>query len=168
MEVSHTCKGYTAVGKWSSTWPCTSVLHAKPLDMKNKKKAKLCKLGTYCIVRACKPWTDPVSVPTVPQIYSSLELSSSLHTCQGLEAMKIEIMGLQEVNAITARGRGELLGDSMHWMPETCQSETVIGVHPPCWTIVLERLQVLQAKALGLQELKKEEKGEPKNIPCSI
>jgi hypothetical protein len=36
--------------------------------------------------------------------------------------MEVEVVGLKEVNASTAGGRGQLLGDSMHWVPETCQA----------------------------------------------
>jgi hypothetical protein len=35
-------------------------------------------------------------------------------TCEGLKAMEVEVVGLKEVNASTAGGRGQLLGDSMH------------------------------------------------------
>jgi hypothetical protein len=37
-----------------------------------------------------------------------------MRTCERLEAMKVEVVGLQEIDASTTRGRGQLLGDSMH------------------------------------------------------
>jgi hypothetical protein len=39
---------------------------------------------------------------------------AKMRTCERLEAMEVKVVGLQEIDASTTRGRRQLLGDSVH------------------------------------------------------
>lgn len=52
-------------------------------------------------------------------------------TSKGLEAVEIEGVGLEELDPGASDGRGELLGDGVHRVPQARHPQAVVRVHPP-------------------------------------
>lgn len=58
-------------------------------------------------------------------------------TCERLKAVEIEGICLEELDAGATDGRGELLGDGVHGVPEACHPQAVVRVHPSGRPVVL-------------------------------
>lgn len=58
-------------------------------------------------------------------------------TGEGLEAVEIESVRLEELDARAAYCRRELLGDGVHRVPQARQTQAVVRVHPARRSIVL-------------------------------
>lgn len=56
---------------------------------------------------------------------------------KGLEAVQIERVGLEELDPGASDGRGQLLRDGVHGVPQARHSQAVVRVHPARRSVIL-------------------------------
>lgn len=52
--------------------------------------------------------------------------------------MEIEVVGVEKLDPVASDDGRELLGDGVHRMPETRQSQAIVGVDSPSTSIILQ------------------------------